>query len=307
MRQLLSSSNCAYTATLPPVQPLLQLALFRRSTALSHDGYDADHVPPSLDPDTVGIPRNEAGFIEATATQERRRKRLLVSGSVVVHKHLNLEESVSMQLRMTRMIEKSGTHFVWTERSVVDSKGEAAITDTRCLAYPLINGRSSLDTSREKHSSSSNSLPSSSSSSSTSLPANSASSNSASSKGALAAYSHSHSLSHVQVMQYSALTYNAHLIHYNRDYAMQEGYRDIVVPGTYLATIAFAHALRYLNAKSFERTIHMSRYSYMLSQPVFVNSVFNAQGDGAGKVWVVQQDRDSGQEQVVMRGEYSVA
>ena len=46
----------------------------------------------------------------------------------------------------------------------------------------------------------------------------------------------------VELFRYSALTFNAHRIHYDRDYARQvEGYRDLVVHGPLLATLAFDH------------------------------------------------------------------
>lgn len=42
-----------------------------------------------------------------------------------------------------------------------------------------------------------------------------------------------------QIFMYSAITWNRHMIHYNRDWARQEGHRDVVVQrallGNYLA------------------------------------------------------------------------
>ncbi len=44
----------------------------------------------------------------------------------------------------------------------------------------------------------------------------------------------------VELFRYSALTFNAHRIHYDRDYArLEEGYQGLVVHGPYLATLLF--------------------------------------------------------------------
>ena len=44
-------------------------------------------------------------------------------------------------------------------------------------------------------------------------------------------------LSNVKLFRYSALTFNAHRIHYDRDYCEQEGYPGIVVHGPLMATV----------------------------------------------------------------------
>lgn len=49
----------------------------------------------------------------------------------------------------------------------------------------------------------------------------------------------------VQLFRFSALTYNAHRIHYDREYATaEEGYPGLVVHGPYLATLLMDHFLR---------------------------------------------------------------
>ena len=55
---------------------------------------------------------------------------------------------------------------------------------------------------------------------------------------------HVHSLrvDPVMLFRYSALTFNSHRIHYDRDYARtEEGYPGLVVHGPYLATLLFEH------------------------------------------------------------------
>ena len=47
------------------------------------------------------------------------------------------------------------------------------------------------------------------------------------------------------LFRYSALTFNAHRIHYDRDYARDvEGYPGLAVHGPYIATLLLAHAMR---------------------------------------------------------------
>ncbi|HWV61000.1 MAG TPA: MaoC family dehydratase N-terminal domain-containing protein, partial [Sphingopyxis sp.] len=49
----------------------------------------------------------------------------------------------------------------------------------------------------------------------------------------------------VLLFRYSALTFNAHRIHYDRDYARDvEGYAGLVVHGPLIATLLMGHALR---------------------------------------------------------------
>jgi 3-methylfumaryl-CoA hydratase len=49
----------------------------------------------------------------------------------------------------------------------------------------------------------------------------------------------------VQLFRYSALTFNGHRIHYDRDYARNvEGYPGLVVHGPYTATLLVDHFLR---------------------------------------------------------------
>lgn len=49
----------------------------------------------------------------------------------------------------------------------------------------------------------------------------------------------------VQLFRFSALTFNSHRIHYDRDYATKvEGYPGLVVHGPYLATLLMDHFLR---------------------------------------------------------------
>lgn len=68
----------------------------------------------------------------------------------------------------------------------------------------------------------------------------------------------------VMLFRYSALTFNSHRIHYDRDYARQdEGYPDIVVQGPLIATLMLDH----LVSESGQRVI---AYSFRAASPSFV-------------------------------------
>lgn len=65
----------------------------------------------------------------------------------------------------------------------------------------------------------------------------------------------------VMLFRYSALTFNAHRIHYDRDYARQEeGYPDLVVQGPLIATLMLHHLLR-------DVTSRVSAYSFRAASP----------------------------------------
>jgi 3-methylfumaryl-CoA hydratase len=66
------------------------------------------------------------------------------------------------------------------------------------------------------------------------------------------------------LFRYSALTYNAHRIHYDRDYAMTvEGYSGLVVQGPFLATLLIDHFRRQ------NPHIAITEFSFRARRPVF--------------------------------------
>lgn len=68
----------------------------------------------------------------------------------------------------------------------------------------------------------------------------------------------------VQLFRFSALTFNGHRIHYDRDYATQvEGYPGLVVHGPYIATLLMDHLLR-------SRTgLKVSDFDFRAQSPLF--------------------------------------
>jgi 3-methylfumaryl-CoA hydratase len=68
----------------------------------------------------------------------------------------------------------------------------------------------------------------------------------------------------VLLFRYSALTFNSHRIHYDRDYARdEEAYPGLVVQGPLLATLLMDHLLRQKPAG------HIARYSFRAQSPLF--------------------------------------
>ncbi|KAJ3111015.1 hypothetical protein HK100_002839 [Physocladia obscura] len=128
-------------------------------------------------------------------------------------------------------------------------------------------------------------------------------------------FSFHHRLSAVEIFQYSALTNNCHLIHYNKDYAKHEGYYDCIVPGTLLASIACTHVERELAKSSGSRTDGgkneiITKYKYHLVKPVLVGQEFVVHGDGSGKVWIDSEGVNSDEEnqnKLVMHATYSTS
>lgn len=71
------------------------------------------------------------------------------------------------------------------------------------------------------------------------------------------------------LFRFSALTFNAHRIHYDRDYAMQvEGYPALVVHGPYIATLLLDHYLRHRPAAA------IGGFAFRAQRPIFDTEPF---------------------------------
>jgi 3-methylfumaryl-CoA hydratase len=88
----------------------------------------------------------------------------------------------------------------------------------------------------------------------------------------------------VQLFRFSALTFNAHRIHYDREYARGvEGYDGLVVHGPYLATLLLDH---------FRRTVpgrRVTRFSFRALAPVLDTAPFDlclARTAEGARLWV---------------------
>jgi 3-methylfumaryl-CoA hydratase len=88
----------------------------------------------------------------------------------------------------------------------------------------------------------------------------------------------------VQLFRFSALTFNAHRIHYDRDYARDvEGYAGLVVHGPYLAVLLLDHFRRTAPGK------RVTHFTFRAQRPLFDLTPFalclNWTEDGA-RLWV---------------------
>ena len=91
------------------------------------------------------------------------------------------------------------------------------------------------------------------------------------------------------LFRYSALTFNGHRIHYDREYATgTEGYAGLVVHGPLLATMMVGLAGRAIPDK------HVSKFEFRGQRPIMDIETFtvNAAPDGADalSVWVANED-----------------
>ncbi len=87
----------------------------------------------------------------------------------------------------------------------------------------------------------------------------------------------------VLLFRYSALTFNAHRIHYDRDYAGNvEGYAGLVVQGPLIATLLIDHARRELPS------LNPARFSFRAEAPLIDGAPFDLclsrEGSGA-RLW----------------------
>jgi 3-methylfumaryl-CoA hydratase len=77
------------------------------------------------------------------------------------------------------------------------------------------------------------------------------------------------------LFRFSALTFNAHRIHYDQTYAQrQEGHAERVVHGT-LTAILLAEMLR-------QQGITPRRFEFRAKRPLFVNAAIHLQSQSAG-------------------------
>jgi 3-methylfumaryl-CoA hydratase len=95
----------------------------------------------------------------------------------------------------------------------------------------------------------------------------------------------SRSVDAVQLFRFSALTFNAHRIHYDRVYARDsEGYPGLVVHGPLLATLLMDHFLRETNGA------HVNAFEFRARRPLFDTDAFDlclAWAVGGADLWIV--------------------
>jgi 3-methylfumaryl-CoA hydratase len=88
------------------------------------------------------------------------------------------------------------------------------------------------------------------------------------------------------LFRFSALTFNAHRIHYDRTYAREEeGYQDLVVHGPLTAVLVARHISRETDMRTFR---------FRAKAPIFVNQPFSVQGRRAAREVAVRVMRADG-------------
>ncbi|KAJ3348049.1 hypothetical protein HDU83_001592 [Entophlyctis luteolus] len=267
--------------------PLHSLALFppSESEPLSADGYLASHEPRA--PLAVVLSPRMANQQSVDVVY---RRRLLVSGSVEYAKGgvppLHSESLLTQQTRIGQQRTIRGTPFVWTSRAVSlehgikDVSSQPYLIDNRVLAYPFVGSVGRENTHQDSIPTFVNNIEL--------LPR--------------------HSVSVTESFQYSAITYNSHLIHYNKEYALREGYKDVVVPGTLLATLAGAYVQKDLNRFAKGDTV-VDLFRYSLARPVYVGEEFVVRLDGLldeegrGRVWI----EDAREGKLVLSAQFRIA
>jgi 3-methylfumaryl-CoA hydratase len=90
----------------------------------------------------------------------------------------------------------------------------------------------------------------------------------------------------VVLFRYSALTFNGHRIHYDRDYARDvEGYKALVVHGPLLATLLMDHYLRQHPRQ------RIRRFTFRAQQPLFDTDAFmlgSAETEKGAELWAAK-------------------
>ncbi len=93
----------------------------------------------------------------------------------------------------------------------------------------------------------------------------------------------------IALFRYSALTFNAHRIHYDRDYVREvEGYPGLLVHGPLLATLLLDELLRQFPGRQ------LLEYSFRVTHPVFDTESFNLCGrepdeEGRTEIWIANE------------------
>ena len=93
----------------------------------------------------------------------------------------------------------------------------------------------------------------------------------------------------VQLFRYSAITYNAHRIHYDLPYTRDvEGHRGLVVQGPYIAAMLLDHLLRT------EPGLSVGEFRCRAKRPAYAGSVLNLNlrgiGPGRWELWATDAD-----------------
>ena len=104
----------------------------------------------------------------------------------------------------------------------------------------------------------------------------------------------------VMLFRYSALTFNGHRIHYDREFAKEEGYPGLVVHGPLIATLLADHFFRH------KPGAFITKFDLRLQAPLFDTEPFDVclnETKGGAELWSARGD---GQVSSVANLEYTV-
>lgn len=185
-------------------------------------------------------------------------RRMWAASDVTFKRNLRIGETVQKTARIADISSKEGASgtllFLKVDNDYVDESGAAILRETQTLVY------------RDE--------PSSAEASPRSTPAPS-----------IAAWSQAVTPDETMLFRYSAITFNAHRIHYDRSYTQDvEHYADIIVQGQLTATLLLEAFLR---AKPEQR---IASFSFRGVQPIFCNETIYLEGapdgsEGTYRLW----------------------
>jgi 3-methylfumaryl-CoA hydratase len=168
------------------------------------------------------------------------RLRMFAGGRLTVHNPLRFGEPASRASYVLRSVDKqgrSGSLTFVTVRSEIAQAGALAVREDQDIVYRTAGG-----------------VPS---------PASPGAVDAAGGHGRQGGYRIEFDVDPVLLFRFSALTYNAHRIHYDKDYAIAEGYPDIVVHGP-LQALLMAETMRRSGVPMRDRT-----FAYRLVAPTY--------------------------------------
>lgn len=100
-----------------------------------------------------------------------------------------------------------------------------------------------------------------------------------------------HQPSHIQLFRFSAITWNAHRIHYDKDYAREEGYPDIIVHAHLYGAFLEQMLLNWVHPYAQVRKLQWSNRRYAtVGEPLTCKGVVKSCHRGDGEEGIVECD-----------------
>lgn len=167
------------------------------------------------------------------------RQRMFAGGRVTTYTSLRLGEPATRTTRVLRSVEKNGRsgHITFaTIRTEITQADNLAIVEEQDIVYRHTGTRPPAPPQALKPNQD---------------------------RTARSQYSVNIEIDEAALFRFSALTYNAHRIHYDRDYAASEGYPDLVIHGP-LQALLMSEAIRRFHVPILGR-----EFSYRLVSPTF--------------------------------------